>query len=94
MKRGDILLQSTVRNGDWAPSVQLKWGEQGGQLTPAEARMHALAILECAEAAIHDSALVRFLIEDVGIDEEQALKTVFGLREFRGDSTREDWRGE
>jgi len=88
----DILMQSIVTTTG-KPSVQLRWGDMGGQLTPEEARNHALAVLECAEAAIHDAAMVRWLVEKSEVPLEGAYQALFELRRFRGDSTREDWRG-
>lgn len=41
--------------------VQLVWGSQVAQLTPEEARAHALRILECAEAAEQDAFLFDWL---------------------------------
>jgi hypothetical protein len=88
----DILMQSTVSTTG-RPSVQLKWGDMTGQLTPEEARDHALHVLECAEAAIHDAAFLRWAVEKSESPLEAAYQVLFELRRFRGDSTREDWRG-
>lgn len=89
----EILMQSIV-NQDLLPMVQVKWGDNKGQLTPEAAREHALHMLECAEAAIYDASLVRFLMGELDIEFEAAHQMLYGLRKFRGDSTREDWRGQ
>lgn len=46
--------------------ITIEWGEKKAQLTPNEARAHALAILECAEAAEAASAFMA-LCEKNGI---------------------------
>lgn len=86
-----ILMQSVV-TPDMVPLVQLRWGDLKCQLSPQEARQHALGILECAEAAMHDTALVGFLTHDAGIDITAAVVTIGRLRKYRGDVDREDWR--
>lgn len=45
--------------------VQLVWGEKVAQLTPDEARAHALRILECAAAAETDAFLLEWTRETV-----------------------------
>lgn len=92
-KNADILMQSIVSTTGQA-SVQLKWGDMSGQLTVEAARDHAMHVLECAEAAIHDAAMVRWLVEKTEMPLENAYEILYELRKFRGDSTREDWRGE
>jgi len=62
--------------------VSLKWGEQAGQLTIAEARAHALSILGAAEAADTDSALWRYLKEG-GASDEQAGGMLGAIRRNR-----------
>ena len=44
--------------------VRIDWGPQSGQLTAAEARAHALRVLEAAEAAETDLFLVTKLLRD------------------------------
>lgn len=92
--RPDVLIQAVVRSGDHEPFVQMKWGDASGQLTVEEARQHARHVLECAEAAQHDAAWLRFNVLELGLEEEAAVQILADLRRFRGDSTREDWRGE
>lgn len=49
--------------------VTVSWGENAGQLTPDEARAHALGIIAAADATDFDAALVRILGEQDGIGE-------------------------
>jgi len=66
------------------PFVHLTWGEMKAQLTPAEARAHALHILECAEAAESDALLWRWLDETTGVTDEQKAAVLIRFRELRG----------
>jgi len=72
--------------GSGKPFVALEWGEKRAQLTPNEARAHALAILECAEAAEADSAFMAFC-EKNGITGEGMAMAMRDFRILR-------WRGE
>ena len=47
----EIKVTSLVGYRTGAALVQLEWGAQKGQLTAAEARAHALRVLECAALA-------------------------------------------
>lgn len=86
-EKADILMESGVSLFDRKPFVVLRWGEMRGQLSPGEARQHALALLECAEAAVSDSALMRYLEEKVTMSFEDAGMLLVGLRKWRSDST-------
>jgi len=50
----------SARNG--GGFVTIRWGDMGGQLSPEEARQHALAVIEAADAAEHDAAVVAFML--------------------------------
>lgn len=89
----EILFQSVV-TPDGRGLVQFKWGSQRGQLTVDEARLHAHRILEAAEAAIHDAAMFSWLQAEGELSPQSAGAALIELRKYRGDSTREDWRGE
>lgn len=53
-----------------------------GQLAPDEVRRLALTMLEAAEAAVHDAALLRFLTSN-GSTLEAAAHLIGALREYR-----------
>lgn len=55
----DINMESGVSVFDGHPYVTLAWGSERGQLSPTEIRHHALALLECADAAETDALLLR-----------------------------------
>jgi hypothetical protein len=61
------------------PSVILQWGVEKGQLSPAEARIHAMKVLEAADAAEGDAFIFEFTRSRLGGDVPAA--TV--LNEFR-----------
>lgn len=87
-----IEVQSIVSAADGKPYVQLKWGDQVGQLTPDEARQHALALLDAANAAETDAGLLRFIRQQGGT-ERQAAALLAHFRTYRGDDAdRKNWR--
>lgn len=55
-----------------------------GQLPPDEVRRLAFGLLEAAEAAVHDAALLRFLTAN-GSDLENAAHLIGALREYRAE---------
>lgn len=54
-----------------------------GQLSPTELREHAMRMLEAAEAAVQDAALLRFLDDKLGLDKAAGGRIIADLREFR-----------
>jgi len=48
--------------------VTLKWGDMEGVMTPAEARLHALAIIHQAEVAEQDAFLFEFGRNAIAVD--------------------------
>ena len=64
------------------PYVQLVWGAQVAQLSPDDARAHALRLLEVAEAAEQDAFLVEFA-EKIGIPLPKAAGLLKEFREWR-----------
>lgn len=67
------------------PVVQLSWGEHVGQLSPDEARAHALLILEAAQNAVADAAIFGWAREELGVDLERGAQLVDALRRYRTD---------
>lgn len=76
-----ISISSVISQRDYRPFVQLKWGKEGCQLTPAEARQHAYSILDAANAAETDAILVLFLRERVGLKDGVDIGAI--LNDFR-----------
>lgn len=88
-----VAVQSIVgaRTGD--PYVQCRVGFEQWQWDVESARHHAMAVLACAEAAMHDAATVRWLIlGPLDVPQATAWQAVSDLRRFRGDVDRADWR--
>lgn len=75
-------MESGVSAFDGSPFVVLAWGEQRGQLTPPEAIEHAVAMIEVATAARHDSVVVAAL-RRIGFSMDEAAAFLAGLRTMR-----------
>lgn len=73
--------------------VRLRWGDQDGQLTTREARVHANAILDAAAAADHDAAVFRWLTDDLQMKPEGAAQALGGLRQARAKVDEESGNG-
>lgn len=78
-----IDVESLVSGRNRQPYVLLRWGSHRAQLTPAEARRHALIILEAADAAISDAFLVSWLSEHVGVNEGVLAGALTAFRGYR-----------
>jgi len=62
--------------------VELRWGNRKMQMSVAEARQHAMQVLEVAEAAETDAFLVAFF-QQLDNSFEGALRMLVKFREFR-----------
>jgi hypothetical protein len=62
--------------------VHVTWGDRRGQLAPDAARRLGLHIIETADAADHDAALMAVLT-DTGLEPEQAGQMLLHVRERR-----------
>ncbi len=82
-----IDVSSIVSGRTLEPFVTITWGEYRAQLTPEEARQHALIILECAEAAETDAFVFNWLTRDVVGTEaekgEEFERIIGAFRAFR-----------
>lgn len=87
MSDDSIEILSGVSAFSGEPFVQVRWGRESGQLTPAEARMHALHVLEAAEASESDALLVAMLTdqdpEGLGLNMATASGFITELRQRR-----------
>ena len=69
---------------DGEPFIQLIRGDQLiGQMSPQDARDHALAMIEAAEAAEQDAFLVWFVKNKLHGDEHMAVSLLVGFCEWR-----------
>lgn len=67
------------------PIVQLSWGEQAGQISPEQARAHALLILEAAQNAVADAAILGWARDELNVDLERGAQLLDALRRYRAD---------
>ena len=90
---GDTLwFESGVSARTGQPFVHIRWGDETGQLTTAEAREHALNMLEAANAAEFDAAFVKAMTDPAvfgderagGLPLEEAMMLLVAIREARG----------
>jgi hypothetical protein len=65
--------------------VTLRWGAMSGQLTPREARAHALGIIEAADAAEHDAVVMRWLVTTLSMDPVKVALVLGELRQARAE---------
>jgi hypothetical protein len=83
-----VLWHQSGINSKGEPFVQLILGEKIiAQVDPTEAREHAMAMIECAEAAETDAFIFRWVIEHVGADPGNAAGLLVDLRKFRAEVT-------
>src|SRR5262245_52956936 len=57
------------------------------QLSPEQARDHARAITEAAEAAEQDAFIMDFAVAKIGMPFDEAGKILIALREYRAEQT-------
>src|SRR4051812_2088095 len=79
----ELWMESGV-NTEGRAFIHLHWGDESGQLTPATAREHALAMLETVAAAEFDAALWAVAVGPMGMEPEQAAGLLGMMREARG----------
>jgi glycerophosphoryl diester phosphodiesterase len=92
-RQGKTLGKVEVSNGFGAnthePYVEVNWPTDSGsiQLDPDEARLIARMIAEAAEAADQDAFLISFMMDDIGLDFDQAAQIIPRFAAWR----RERW---
>jgi uncharacterized protein (DUF2336 family) len=69
-------------NLDGEGFVHLAWRKERAQLTPDEARQHALSLIQIAEAADYEAAFVRWCQARLEMSLEQAARMLEDLRTF------------
>jgi len=80
MSAPDLEFHSGVSAFTGEPFVMVQWGHQTGQLTPAEAEAHAIAVIQAAQAARHDAAIMAELMSNGGFGREAAAGFIGALR--------------
>lgn len=83
-----IIWHQSGVNPKGEPFVQLLKGEHIiGQMSPEQARDHARAIMEAAEAAEQDAFMMAFLQQKIGLDFHQAGQVLIDFRNWRAHQT-------
>lgn len=84
MSKPDTLWHQSGVNQKGEPFVQLvKDGKVIGQMTPEEARDHANAVLQAAEAAETDAFLFQWAQTTLGLDIHGAMAIMMDFRKWR-----------
>lgn len=84
MSKERVLWHQSGVNGKGDPFVQLFVDDKiAGQFTPIEAREHAQAMMEAAEAAEQDAFMFHFHTQKIGADPETAFMVIREFRKFR-----------
>jgi hypothetical protein len=85
----DFIIMHSGVNHEGKGFVHLAHGrEMRVQFTPKECREHALRLLEAAEAAESDAAVLRLLEEKILLDRPRAVSVIADLRNYRDDRYR------
>lgn len=92
LRTGEMLwMESGVSSRTGEPFIHMRWGDEAGQLTPAEAREHATRMIEVAAAAEFDAAFVKAMTDPGvfghrdagGLPMEEAVRLLALIREAR-----------
>lgn len=84
---GDELTYESGVNDQGAGFVTFAWGAEIAQLSPDEVRQMALGLIESAEAAENDAALVGLFSEaEFGLNTQQIARTLMLVRDHRAKS--------
>lgn len=86
--RNTIRVESMVAFRDKQPYVKLRWGDLTAQLTPNEARAHAMIILEAADAAVNDAFLIYFFEQKLHQESATAAAILSEYRAYRESGVR------
>lgn len=78
-----ISIHSGIGATNFKGFVHVAWAGLRAQFTPPQARVHAMRLLEAADAAESDQAVFHLLRKRVKLDAVQAAAVVGDLRHFR-----------
>ena len=67
------------------PYVEMEWGESIGQVEVEAARAHAMLLLEAAQNAVNDAAILDWARAEMDLDAETAVRMIAALRQHRAD---------
>lgn len=84
----EVLWHQSGINAKGEPFIQLIRGQKViGQMSPEQARDHALAILESAEAAEQDAFIYDWVLNRIGGGQQQAAGLLVDFRKYRAERT-------
>jgi hypothetical protein len=84
----NVLWHHSGVNAKGEPFVQLLRGtEIFCQMDVTQAREHAQAVLEAAEAAEQDAFIMSFMQNKVGLDQNRAAQVLIDFRQYRAETT-------
>lgn len=78
-----IWMESIVSSKTGEGKVNLRWGNLSAQMSVQEARDHAFAILETAEAAQTDAFLAEYFMGEKNLRPEKVMKLIGRFRHYR-----------
>lgn len=84
MRSTETLWMESGVNERGKPFVHMHWGDESGQLSPAQARKHATDMIETATAADFDAKAFALLTERMDMPPEAAAGFLAMMREARG----------
>lgn len=79
----EVVVQGIVASRDGTPLVQMRTGEAAWQMSPLDARRHALIVLNAATEAERDAATVEFLSTFSDGDEQFVGGFLAAMRDHR-----------
>ena len=79
----NLWIETMVASRTGEPYVVLRWYDHSTELTPKEARDHALAVLAAADAAESDAFFVDFLKKTGGMELQEIGVMLQALRRYR-----------
>jgi len=82
-RQGDFSVSSIYGYKNQKPYVNVEVSVSPMQMSPAKAREIALMLLECADAAESDAALIAFARDTIGLDDTRAGQLLSQFRQLR-----------
>ena len=81
----DVTVHGIVASKTREPLVQMRSGEASWQMTPAQARQHALILLDAAVECERDAATIAFIEDEMDLGPDRAGAFLQSMREHRKD---------
>lgn len=75
------------------PFVVIHWDDRRAQMTPEQAVLHAMTIIDVAQASVSESLLLRFLEERLALEMPTVVRILADFRKYRHDREGEYRKG-